>query len=76
MENFKINVDIFNFLRNYSLIISDYDILTNSITTSTTTLNIELSTSASEALLYKVSIFWKHLKSIWISRYDFKTFGK
>lgn len=72
MEVFKTNGDIFTLFRNNNLDMSNCNALTDLITTS---LNVELSTSAAKALKYKISNFFKHLKSRWIaSKYNYKTF--
>lgn len=74
MENFKTNRDIFIFIRNNHLDMSDCNMVTDLITS---TLNIEISTSASKALQNKISTFLTHLKSRWIaSRYDYTKFCK
>lgn len=72
MENFRTNRQLFNYLRENNLDLSDLEALTSCIISS---FDIDLPKCASEALRRKILHFTKTLKSKWISsRYDYNKF--
>lgn len=72
MENFRTNRQLFNYLRENNLDLSDFESLTSCIISF---FDIKLSKCASEALRRKIMNFTKTLKSKWISsRYDYNKF--